>query len=206
MQIKRSIILGLVIIAMFCAGCSEKNTGNITPGAKEVVSEGTLNSTEWNNKGVDLFVAGRAEEALGAYDKATGIDPLNVYAWYNKGIAYSYLGRYEEALQAYNKTTEIDPEDANAWHTKAGALNSLGRYEEAIEALDKAIELDPQFAYAWYNKGVVLEALGRYDEAQVCYDKAEELGLYIEDVRYYTLNLEGSEHHTLKILNSPQRS
>ncbi|MGB3907092.1 MAG: tetratricopeptide repeat protein, partial [Methanomethylovorans sp.] len=84
MQVKRSIILVLIIIAILCAGCSEKDNDDTTPEAEEVFSEGKLNSTEWNNKGVDLFVAGRAEEALGAYDKATEIDPQNVYAWYNK--------------------------------------------------------------------------------------------------------------------------
>jgi len=93
--IKRGMVLILVIIAIFFAGCTEKPIENATLGAEEVSSDGPLNSTEWNNKGVDLFVSGRAEEALEAYDKSTEIDPQNVYAWYNKGIAYSYLRRYE---------------------------------------------------------------------------------------------------------------
>ncbi|MGD9779610.1 tetratricopeptide repeat protein, partial [Methanomethylovorans sp.] len=129
-----------------------------------------------------------------------------LYAWDQKGYALNALGRYEEALQACDKAIEIDPNYLYAWSHKGFALYGLGRYDEALQAYDKCIELDPLNALSWYNKGVILEALGRYDEAQVCYDKAEELGLYIEDVRYYTLNLEGSEHHTLKILNSPQRS
>jgi len=102
MWIKRSMVLAIILIVMCCSGCSEKNTENITQGPEEIVYEEAQNSTEWNNKGVDLFIAGRFEEALQAYDKATELDPQNEYAWHNKGNTLAYMGRYEEALQAYN--------------------------------------------------------------------------------------------------------
>jgi tetratricopeptide (TPR) repeat protein len=51
---------------------------------------------------------------VGAFERATGIDPDYADAWYNKGIALGKLGRLEEALTAFERVIEIDPHHADA--------------------------------------------------------------------------------------------
>ena len=98
----------------------------------------------WNLKGGSFMSAGRFEEALNAFDKATQTDPENSDAWFSKGKSLSEQGKYEDAIEAYEKSidTALSTTDtAYAWYNKGEALKNQGLNAEADEAFNKAKEL-----------------------------------------------------------------
>src|SRR5829696_5637921 len=100
------------------------------------------------NKAHSLFVDGRLEEAVEAYDKALSIRPDYPEAWYYKGVTLYFLDRDEEAVEAYDKALEIKPDYPEAWFNKGSALMNLERYEDALEAYEKTLEIKPDYPEA----------------------------------------------------------
>jgi tetratricopeptide (TPR) repeat protein len=93
------------------------------------------NAELWYKQGNEMMMQEKNEDALIAYDKATGLDQNHMSAWNNKGIALFRLGRYQDAIDSYDKVLALNPNHANAWYNKAKALRGLGQ-----TFLDKANE------------------------------------------------------------------
>jgi tetratricopeptide (TPR) repeat protein len=126
-------------------------------------------------KGRELELSGRYEEALAAYEQALVLNPDDVTTWVYKGLALAQLGRYEEALTAFDRALVLSPDDADAWYCKGLALDYLGRYEEALTAFERTIELRPDHADTWNGKGHALLELRRLDDALNAYEHELEL-------------------------------
>ena len=138
------------------------------------VFEFPLNSEDYRNRGVALYLRDKYDLALNAFDKAIELKP-KFAAWYNKGIALDKLGRYGEALEAFDKAIELKPDFAFAWNNKGVELGKLDRHDEAIKAFDKAIELKPDHAEAWYNKACAYSLKGDKENALKNLSKAIDL-------------------------------
>ena len=126
------------------------------------------------NKGDDLRISGKYEEAIIHYDKAIEINPHYAAAWEFKIECLRNLGRLQEALQCSNKAIEINP---NPWEFlcyKGQCLHDLSQLDEAIECYDKALQIDSKNFLVLHIKGISLSSLGRFEEAIRCYDKAIE--------------------------------
>jgi tetratricopeptide (TPR) repeat protein len=134
-----------------------------------------LESWEWSNRGKNLKVLGRLDEAERCSHKAIEIDPRNASAWGNRGNVLDRLRRYDEAIRCYDEALRLNPGDAFCWNNKGISLRSTGRYAEALACYGKALEIDPKYAVAWGNKGTCLGFLGRHEEAIRCYDSAVTL-------------------------------
>ena len=154
-------------------------------GRASIGTQGTIegkDATAWNDTASTLFLQGKYDEAIQAFDKAIELKPNYAEAWNLKGIAFCQLGKFDEAIQAFNKAIELKPNYALAWLEKGGALAAQGmdlsdqsKYDEAIQAFNKAIELEPNDALAWVMKGVYLKVLHRDAEADAALAKGKEL-------------------------------
>ena len=60
-----------------------------------------------NNKGIELDILGKLEEALQAYDRVLELDPYFKLAWKNKEFALKQAGRYEEARKVHNQALKL---------------------------------------------------------------------------------------------------
>jgi tetratricopeptide (TPR) repeat protein len=141
----------------------------------------------WKNKGNELYLLHRYEDAIKAYDKALKRYPnsrfieietelASQYAGicYNKGLVLYDLKRYDEAIECYEKALKFDPH-AITWNNEGLALDRQGKFNEAIYAYESAINLDPDYATAWNNKGRVLDRQGKFEDAINSYDMAIKL-------------------------------
>ena len=157
---KFSLVLIIALAALCsCAVAQEDAAGNTADW--------------WIEKGNELFINGSHEEALGAYDEAIELDPVNGSLW--KGKIFIELGRFEDALECFNRSIEADLQSAESWYLKGGVLAEMRRYEDALFALSNTIELDPEDPNAWLDKGGVLKALGCEDEAEMAITTAVEI-------------------------------
>ncbi len=62
-----------------------------------------MDAEEWVKKGNDLYLLGRYQEALEAFEGALSGSPDYAPAWNNKGLTLYILGRYQEAVDSYAK-------------------------------------------------------------------------------------------------------
>ena len=63
-----------------------------------------------NSKGLDLYIAGQYEDALGLFNQSILVAPSFSKAWNNQGLTFMKLGRYSDAVHSFEKVLELDPE------------------------------------------------------------------------------------------------
>ena len=90
--------------------------------------------------------AGKAEDALGAYDRAAaklGNDPA---LRFDRGTALYGLSRYEEAAQEFLRATEAKDGNlkASAFYNLGNAFAKASKLKEAIEAYKRSLALEPR--------------------------------------------------------------
>jgi tetratricopeptide (TPR) repeat protein len=137
------------------------------------------------NQGMDALKNKQFEQAVGAFTKATEMDPKQHVIWAQLGEALSQqsatkTGAEQEAilgnaLQAYGKAMELKPEDAGYHNNYALALARAKKFDEAQAELGKAAQLDPPNAGRYfYNLGALLINSGQTDPAGEAFKKAIE--------------------------------
>ncbi|MEU3568054.1 tetratricopeptide repeat protein [Kitasatospora sp. NPDC036755] len=118
-------------------------------------------ASAWNDYGISLRLAGRAEESVEAHRRALAVaagrsgpsgssgSSGRLVALFNLGEVLRTVGRPEEALEPLEHVRAIcrDHEDryceAEAWKSTGAALRALGRDDEAARALDRASRIHP---------------------------------------------------------------
>jgi Ca-activated chloride channel family protein len=102
--------------------------------------------------------AGKAEEALGHYDKAAAKLPADPGLHLDRGAALYGLSRFAEAGQEFLRATEAQDESlkANAFRSLGNALSKQDKPKEAIEAYKRALALRPDDKAAKWNLEIAL--------------------------------------------------
>ena len=68
---------------------------------KSVVEDMPESGPSWHNYGLVLYMTGRYEEALGAFDKALALDYSNAQIRSDRSLTLLSLGRIQEGLESY---------------------------------------------------------------------------------------------------------
>jgi tetratricopeptide (TPR) repeat protein len=132
----------------------------------------------WNQQGVALTGLQRYEEALGALNRAIGINGVDDTAWTNKGVTFWYMGRYEDALSASQRAISINPRSTLAWFNYGRVLTTLGEFEASLAAYQNALRGDGYledssiFTTIWVNVSAVFWRMERYQEGIESADNA----------------------------------
>ncbi|HUI74459.1 MAG TPA: tetratricopeptide repeat protein [Candidatus Acidoferrum sp.] len=102
--------------------------------------------------------AGRADDAIAAYQQAIALKPTAAY-YNNLGGILGRTGKVDEATAAYQKSAELDPASAGqAWLNFGITMYNAQKYQEAVAPLQKATELSPKDPRAWYLLAACLVA------------------------------------------------
>jgi adenylate cyclase len=113
----------------------------------------------WHSRGWVYRVAGLPEEAVGSFERAirlSPIDPLLHRAFVGMGYAFIELRRFDEAIGAGKKAQRQNPSYSYsaAYRCLASAYAHLGRDAEAREATARVLEVDPAFTISgWIARG-----------------------------------------------------
>jgi tetratricopeptide (TPR) repeat protein len=101
-------------------------------------------------------MAGRYDDAVGAYQKAIELKPDAGY-YLGMGTSYARLGKAAEATAACDGAGLLDKVQAATCYRNIGIVYYNGnKMGDAVEPLKKATELDPTNAQAWYLLGAAL--------------------------------------------------
>ncbi len=106
-----------------------------------------------------LMKSGKAEEALGEYDKAAAEQAAEPGVHFDRGTALAALSRFDEAAQEFLRATEArDPAlKSAAFYNLGNAFFKKDKYKEAFEAYKRSLTLDPRNARAKWNAELALQ-------------------------------------------------
>jgi tetratricopeptide (TPR) repeat protein len=103
-----------------------------------------LNASNWLEKGVELVVQGKYNEAIHAFNQAIQFDPTDAVAYNNRGVAYGELGYYEQEIEDCTKAIELNPKLAVAYYHRGIAHQKLGNRKQAEKDKRMAYALNPK--------------------------------------------------------------
>jgi predicted O-linked N-acetylglucosamine transferase (SPINDLY family) len=102
---------------------------------------------------IDLYSAGRYEEALAVVTAALAPDLEQAALHYVRGVILESLGRRAEAEAAYRTTLAGEPTHAGAWINLGRLLDQRGEIDAAAACYDRVLQSDPDNALALANLG-----------------------------------------------------
>jgi tetratricopeptide (TPR) repeat protein len=118
-------------------------------------------------KGSALNAAGRGDEALVQFGKATGADPSYVPAYLGAASVYFARGELDSVIALCDRALAVPSgHSAHAYGVRASAKARLGRMEEAIRDFNSAIEAGPSLVGPRLNLARAYAAQGRTREAR----------------------------------------
>jgi tetratricopeptide (TPR) repeat protein len=125
-----------------------------------------------NNRGVDLFNAGRYKQAIKYFDKAVELNSRNVEAYSNRGAAYDSLKEHQKAIDDYSRAIRYNPGLTAAYGNRAAAYHDLGQFDKAIKDYDRILRSSPRSAHTYTRRADAYQKLGQLETALKDYEKA----------------------------------
>ncbi|MHB9072084.1 MAG: CHAT domain-containing protein [Desulfobaccales bacterium] len=142
-----------------------------------------------NQQAVELYQAGRSQEALPLFQQALKIrekalgpeHPDIAVSLQNVAALYQVMGTYEPALPLYLRAIKIwektvgpeHPDTASSLSNLAMLYNDMGAYDQALTLYQRALKIrektlgpeHPDTAVSLNNLAVLFEDMGAYDQA-----------------------------------------
>lgn len=94
-------------------------------------------ATYWNALGAALAGAGRAREAIGAFERANALEPRVVSTMANLGNALLDAGRFDDALAVFDRAIELARSDYRLSISRGMALHAKSDFQAALAELDR---------------------------------------------------------------------
>jgi protein O-mannosyl-transferase len=139
-------------------------------------------SANYSKLGEAYLEAGRFDEALAAYSRASSIPPPLAGAFNGLGTSLLYKNRIREAVQEFQYALSLDPNDTaprlNLWKV----YEHQGLHQEAADQMQEALRIEPRSPELWNDLGVSEVFLKKYGEARRAFEKAHLLDP--EDTEY----------------------
>jgi tetratricopeptide (TPR) repeat protein len=126
-------------------------------------------------EGLTQYRGGGFEAAFAAFDRATRIDPGNLYAWNAAGAALAQLGRQAQAVDCYGKAIEADPAYIAAYVNRGLAFLSVPQYPAAIKDFSWAIGDEDSNPMLYQFRGQAYLGARNYEAANEDLDRAVTL-------------------------------
>jgi Ca-activated chloride channel family protein len=122
----------------------------LTKGTPGKLQEGN-DASAYNAKGLELYSAGKYEDAVKSYKQAIKLKQDYADAHNNLGDFYFTMAQFKKAVEAYKQAIRYQP-DLAPTHNKVGlAYARLGEAKKAIAAFNEAIRLDPKAGMPYFN-------------------------------------------------------
>ena len=113
-----------------------------------------------------LAAAGRAAEALAAFERLLTAHPRFIDGHVNRALVAKEAGEHEKALALLDESLAILNGHARLLSAKGAVLKELGRLEDALAVLDDAASADPSQMQTQLHRGLVLHALCEFEAAE----------------------------------------
>jgi len=143
------------------------------------------------NKGEDLFMKGKYDDAINELSRALAVNGNLVEGYFIRGNAYYRKGNYDLAIEDYNAVLRINPDIQETLYNRGNSYLNKGNYDRAIEDYNAALRIKPDDLKALNNRGIAYRNKGNYDRAIEDYNAV----LRIKPDYQYALNNRGYAYH-----------
>jgi len=138
----------------------------------EIISVGaepySIEVSDLNLQGENLFAKGDLEGALDAFKKALDIDPSSAITHNNLGVLYYNRGEKDKALNHYQQAAQLQPENTTFLKNLADFYYvEQGRVEEAMQIYVKVLAGNPKDIETLLILGQICISLKKFDDAKV---------------------------------------
>lgn len=131
--------------APFTGSGLQPDLGNSILQHEDTVRREPDNAEAWAHLGNLYYDAGKAQQAISAYEKALVLKPGNTSVIVDCGVMYRELGNYEKALEYFNEALKIDPKHEIALFNSGIVLyHDLKRTEEGLAIWRKLVQINPR--------------------------------------------------------------
>ncbi|OGZ33440.1 MAG: hypothetical protein A2174_01260 [Candidatus Portnoybacteria bacterium RBG_13_41_18] len=93
--------------------------------------------------GEEKFRAGKTEEGLGYFKRATQMDPNSPHVWFALASKLHNLNKIEEAIPLYEKSISLNSQYTLVYRNLGIALIEINQLEKARQHLDYALKMNP---------------------------------------------------------------
>ena len=100
------------------------------------------NASAHFNLGYTYDKRGEFEKAIGAFRKATRLNPKIDRAWYGLGLAHAALGQHEKAATALHEAATLQPMNPHAWYQLGMAYHTLQNRRKMDEVVKHLLRFD----------------------------------------------------------------
>lgn len=139
-----------------------------------------------NLKGTLIFLEGRSDEALSAFNKALKLDPNYIQVYIKKSNVYMERGDLTSALAQIKLATNLSPLDPDIYYHLGQIHYISGHYDLAMKAYMESSRLDPTFVYAHIQLAVVEHKLGNHSTAVDMFQRiSAQFPTHAEVFNYY---------------------
>ena len=124
-------------------------------------------------RGAQLSMSGKADEALMSYTKALALDPGNTEAARVVVLLKAAGARLPQgAPPSWTPQELLDEEEARIWLKQGDSMAAAEHFKFALGYYRQAVNLKPDLADAWNNLGSCYGRLERHQEAAAAFEKA----------------------------------
>jgi tetratricopeptide (TPR) repeat protein len=99
------------------------------------------------------LLAGRPDEAKGAFDAALGFKPKDPELLIDRAEAFALGGKFFEAIDDLNTVIDQAPKRVDALVYRASAYRQLGTLDLALDDVERALRLDPNSVPGLLERG-----------------------------------------------------
>lgn len=142
----------------------------------EVMEDQSVIALHHVNRGAELMLDGRWQEAKPWLDRGIELDPELPEGWVNLGVYLRRNGQPEKAEAAYRRAMDLDPNFTTPYQNLAALmLPDPDRRDEALELLDIAVQNNARNPYLFLSLGDLARDHGRLEIAGDYYKRAMKL-------------------------------
>lgn len=135
--------------------------------------KGTGSAVAFHNLGAIYAEAGRAQEAIRAFESAIALEP-DAEGWHNLGLVHYGADDFTRAQECFERAVACDSGFARGQYFAALCLMKCGMYADACRRFETAWRLDPRLVRVPFYLGSCLHKLQRYEEARLALEQALE--------------------------------
>ncbi|MFM7615443.1 MAG: tetratricopeptide repeat protein, partial [Synechococcales cyanobacterium] len=101
---------------------------------------GKASAIEWIERGNQLWLLGRYQEAATAFENAIERRPAFIHlAYYGKGLSLWWNGNDTEAVEAFKQVVQAKPDFVPGWYFLSLANQKLGNLDQALLDVGQAV-------------------------------------------------------------------
>jgi eukaryotic-like serine/threonine-protein kinase len=135
---------------------------SLNPNSREAASE----------LGFYYLVNGRPRDALGHYNHAADLDPLDYNLAAQRCTALADLGQYDGAAAACGRSRSLNPQSAWAYSVSSDLEEARGQLVEALRWNSAALARSADAEDVYAQRGLLLLSLGLPERARESYEAA----------------------------------